>query len=176
MAQDAPKTEPAAPAPKKGAPIKTIGIVAVLMVLEAAAVFVFIGATGPTPQSAAAHEFHGAGEPDAEATVEVPLVADRLQNMQTGRVWIWDTEIYLKVKTRNEEYVTKELARRAAEVQEGVALIFRRAPHSQLKEPGLETINRQLTAYITGAIGKDPEGHERIERVVIPKCKGFPAD
>jgi len=176
MAQDAPKTEPAGTPVKKGLPIKTIGIVAVLMVLEAAAVFFFVGKTGPAPQAAAAQEIHGAGEPDAESTVELPLIADRLQNMQTGRVWIWDTEIYLKVKTRNEEYVTKELARRAAEVQEGVALIFRRAPHSQLKEPGLETINRQVAAYISGAIGKDPEGHERVERVMIPKCKGFPAD
>jgi hypothetical protein len=25
-------------------------------------------------------------------------------------------------------------------------------------------------------LGKDGEGKDRLERVVIPKCKGFPAD
>ena len=68
------------------------------------------------------------------------------------------------------------LENKAAEIKEGVAMIFRRAQHSQLKEPGLETINRQISAYVNQAIGKDAEGHERVVRVVIPKCRGFPGD
>jgi flagellar basal body-associated protein FliL len=161
-------------AAKKGLPLKLIGSVAVLMVVEAAGVFFFVSATGHPPQAAEAKQVDQ-GE-DLEASVEVPLLEDKFQNMQTGRVWVWDTSIFLKVRARNQETVKKELDRRKAEVAEGVAMIFRKAPHSQLKEPGLETINRQVTAYLNQVAGKDTEGRDRIERVVIPRCKGFPAD
>jgi|ERR1051325_4794494 flagellar basal body-associated protein FliL len=161
---------------KKGLPIKTIGIVAGLMIAEAVAVFFFVSSTGPRPAGAAAQTIKGEDQADLEASVEVPLLEDKFQNMQTGRAWIWDTEIVLKVRARNEKFVSGELEHRHAEIAEGVALIFRRSPHSNLKEPGLETINRQVTAYMNQVLGKDADGKERLERVVIPKCKGFPAD
>jgi flagellar basal body-associated protein FliL len=176
-----PAPAPATPAAeakpaKKGLPIKVIGVVAGLMIAEAVGVYIFVSATGPRAQAAAAQTIKGEDQPDLDASVEVPLLEEKLQNMQTGRAWIWDTEIVLKVRTRNEAYVTKELEKRHAEIAEGVALIFRRSPHNNLKEPGLETINRQVTAYMNQVLGKDAEGKERLERVVIPKCKGFPAD
>jgi hypothetical protein len=171
-----PPPAPEAKPEKKGMPIKTIGVVAGLMIAEAVGVFLFVSATNPHVQAAAAQTIKGADQTDLEASVEVPLIEDKFQNMQTGRVWIWDTEIVLKVRARNKDFVTKELERRQAEIAEGVALIFRRSPHSNLKEPGLETINRQLAAYMNQVLGKDAEGKERLERVVIPKCKGFPAD
>jgi flagellar basal body-associated protein FliL len=147
-----------------------------MMIAEAVGVYVFVGATGAHPQAAAAHTIQGADQADLDASVELPLLEEKFQNMQTGRAWIWDTEIVLKVRAKNQAFVTKELESRMAEVKEGVSLIFRRSPHSQLKEPGLETINRQLTAYLNQVLGKDPDGKDRLERVVIPKCKGFPAD
>jgi flagellar basal body-associated protein FliL len=171
-----PAAGPEAKAEKKGLPIKTIGIVAGLMLAEAAGVFFFVSATGPHNQASGAQEIKGAEKADLEASVEVPLLEEKFQNMQTGRAWIWDTEIVLKVRKRNEEYVTKELEQRHAEIGEGIALIFRRSPHSNLKEPGLETINRQVTAYMNQVLGKDADGKERLERVVMPKCRGFPAD
>src|SRR5437899_4499320 len=172
---------PAAPAAeakpeKKGLPIKTIGIVAGIMVAEAVGVFLFVSASGPRAQGAAAQTIKGEDQADLDASMEIPLLEEKFQNMQTGRAWIWDTEIVLKVRARNEAYVTKELEKRHAETAEGVALIFRRSPHNNLKEPGLETINRQVTAYMNQVLGKDADGKERLERVVIPKCKGFPAD
>jgi len=173
---DTTEAKPTESPAKKGPPIKAIGLVAALMVAEAVGVVLFVGMTGAKPQAASAHELTGLDHADAEETVEIALIEDRFQNLQTGRVWIWDTEIVLKVKTRNEEYVNRMLEKRAAEIKEGVAMAFRRAPHAQLKEPGLETINHQLTAYLNQTLGKDPDGKERIERVVIPKCKGFPAD
>ena len=91
-------------------------------------------------------------------------------------MWVWDTEIVLKVRSKNEEHVTKQLEERAAEIKEGISQIFRRAQHSQLKEPGLETINRQVSTFVQQVLGKDADGKERLERIVIPKCKGFPAD
>ena len=164
---------PAAAAPAKKSPVKAIVIVAVLMIVEGVAVYMFIGKTGPQPAAAAVE-----GKDDAhhDASVEVPLIEDKFQNLQTGRVWVWDAEIVLKVRSKNEEHVTKQLEERAAEIKEGISQIFRRAQHSQLKEPGLETINRQVSTFIQQVLGKDAEGKERLERIVIPKCKGFPAD
>lgn len=161
---------------KKGPPTKVIAIVAVLMIVEAAGVFGIAKMTAPKAVEANVHKIEGADQTDHEATAEVPLFKDKLQNLQTGRVWIWDTELVLKVKAKNEEFVKKTLEKRAAEVQEGIATIFKRAQHSQLKEPGLETLNRQLISYMNTVLGKDGEGESRIDRILIPVCRGFPAD
>jgi flagellar basal body-associated protein FliL len=167
---------PAAEPAKKGLPLKTMLVVGGLMIAEAVGVFMIVSMTAKQPQAAQATPLEGHETEDLEATVEVPLLEEKFQNMQTGRVWVWDTSIVLKVRARNQAFVEKELERRKAEVQEGLAMIFRRAPHAQLKEPDLRTINRQITAYANQIMGKDPQGQERIEAVVIPRCKGFPTD
>lgn len=154
-------------------PVAAIAVVAILMLAEGAGVYMFVGRTGPQPVAAAVE-----GKEDAQhdATVELPLIEDKFQNMQSGRVWVWDSELVLKVRAKNQEFVSKILEDHAAEIKEGVSQIFRRAQHSQLKEPGLETVNRQVSSFISQMLGKDGDGKERLERVVIPKCKGFPAD
>lgn len=160
-------------APKKKSPIKMVAIVAVIMVLEGVGVFMVVGATAKKPAAAHAEEIKGAEHADTEQSVEVALIADKFQSMQGAQIWIWDVEMVLKVKKKNEEHVTKALESREAEIHEAIAMIFRRAQLLQLREPGLETINRQVTAYMNKLLGKDAEGKDRIERVVIPKCKGF---
>jgi len=89
---------------------------------------------------------------------------------------VWDTEIVLKVKKKNEEAVAAVLESKAAEMKEGLSAIFRRAQLGQLKEPGLESLNRQLFTFASQMVGKDAEGRERIDRVLIPKCRGFAAN
>ena len=171
-----PEAEQQAAAAKKGLPLKTILVVAGLMVAEAVGVFMIVSMTSKQPQVAQATPLEDNTKQDLESTVEVPLLQEKFQNMQTGRVWVWDTAIVLKVRARNQSFVEKEPERRKAEVLEGISMIFRRAPHAQLREPDLRTLNRQITAYINQIMGKDAEGRERIEQVVIPRCKGFPAD
>jgi hypothetical protein len=96
--------------------------------------------------------------------------------MQTGRVWEWKVEIFVRVRAKNLDEVKRIQERDAATIKEGVALIFRRAHDRHLREPGLETITRQVTTYINEIFGADPDGVPRIDRVIIPECKGFPAD
>lgn len=163
-------------APKKGGlNVKLIGAVAGIMIAEGALVYFIAGATGPKPVAADVQQKDGHDE-DHQATVEIPLLEDRFQNMQSGRAYLWDASIVLKVRKKDEEIVTTTLKQRAAEVKEGVALIFRRAPHNQLLEPGLETVNRQVTAYLNEVIEHDSDDKPRVVRVIIPKCKGFPAE
>lgn len=163
-------------APKKKSPIKLVAIVGAIMVIEAVGVFMVVGATGKKPADAHATEIKGADHADEEQSVEIPLVEDKFQSMQGSQIWIWDVSVVLKAKKKNEEVINKALDARAAEIHEAVAMIFRRAQLLQLREPGLETINRQISAYMNKLLGKDPEGKDRFERIVIPKCKGFAAN
>lgn len=164
--------EAAAPAKKKP-PIKVIGIVAALMIVEGGAIFVLVGKMN-APQQAEAKHIEGE-HADQEALVELPLIEDKFQNMQTGQVWVWDVSVYLKVRMKHSESVKKELEARQAEIKEAVSTMFRRAQMSQLREPGLETLTRQLTGYVNKLLSPDAEGKSRVERVLIPKCKGFSA-
>ncbi len=182
--------EEAAPAADAGAkkkpPIKLLGIVAALMLVEGAGVYLVVSMSSKKPQAAEAHGVEGAapagehGEGgavlDDDAEIELKLMEDKLQNMQTGRVWLWDVGVYIKVKKKNETIVAEQLKRREAEIKEEVARIFSRAQHSQLKEPGKETLSRQLTALTLKIFGADADGNPRVERVLIPRCRGFATD
>lgn len=160
-------------AKKKGLPMPLL--VGGLMLVEGVVVFGAVKMLSAPAKSEAA-QLHGDAHAAEEALVELSLVEDRFQNMQTGRVWLWDVQIFLKVKAKHEEHVQFVLQARAAEIKEGISLLFRRASHTQLKEPGLETMNRQITAYVNEVIGADDEGHPFVERVMIPRCKGLQID
>jgi flagellar basal body-associated protein FliL len=149
-------------------------IVAGLMLLEGIAVFGLVKMLGG-PSSAQAN-LVGQEMAGDQAPVEILLTNDTFQNMQTGRVWEWRVEIHLRVRQKNVAEVKRIQDRDQATIKEGIALIFRRAHDRHLREPGLETIQRQLTTYLNEVFGTDPDGIPRIERVIIPECKGFPAD
>ena len=159
----------------KGGGLKTMLIIAVLMILEAGALFVILkGMSGPTAVEASELEgLEGTGE---EAPVEVELVSDRYQNMTTGRVWEWRAQIYLRVRQKNVDEIQRIIERDQALIKEGISMIFSRALDRHLREPGRETITRQLTTYLNEVFGLDADGLPRIDRVIIPELKGFPAD
>lgn len=162
-------------APKKGGKLPLL-IVAALMIGEAALVYFVVAVLGSGPSPASASELQGLEENDREAFTEVLLVSDRFQNMQSGRVWGWDTDVYLKVRRKNVEAVEQTMGRKEAQIREGLALIFRRAQDRHLREPGLETLTRQLNTYAGELFGTDAEGMAIVERVVLAKLKGVPED
>ncbi len=161
---------------KKKSPILMIAIVASMMLVEGVGVFLFVSMTG-TPAGANAAGLNGLDEQSGELVEEIELIKSRFQNLSTGRVWDWQVESFLKVRNKNREHVEKTLERRKAEIQEGLSLIFRRAQHAQLREPGLSSVSRQVDAYILEVFGTDPsDGTPYVERVLIPKCDGYPSD
>ena len=172
MPDETPQDQPkAAGKPSK----KVLIIVGAIMALEGAAVVGIMMFTG-VPSSADAAALVGEEQALREQIVELELVRDNFQNMHGDRIWVWDTEIRLKVREKNREYVTQQLTERQGEIIEGISLIFRRAQPSHLKEPGLETLNRQLTALFHEIFGYHPDGSARIERILIPRCLGYPSD
>ena len=92
--------------------------------------------------------------------------------MQSGRVLLWDMKIVLKAAQKNEAYINEQLEKRSSEISEGIAQIVRRAQHGHLKEPDLVTLSRQLAAYADKVFGHDAQGNSRVDRIMIPKCRG----
>ncbi|MCW5757625.1 MAG: hypothetical protein KIT54_10350 [Phycisphaeraceae bacterium] len=169
-AKDAP--EPSAEkSPGKLSP-KILAIIAAIMAVEGVGIFLFVSMMSSTPKDAAADLITDENNPDA--LVEILLTQEQYQNMTSNQVWIWETEIYLKVRRKNQDFVQKTLENRSAEVQEGITQIFRRAKLTELREPDFRTGSRQLTALINDLFGNDADGLPRVDRLVIAKLRGFP--
>jgi len=160
---------------KKGLPIKTIAIVAALLVAEAAIVVGVISMWGQPSEVRA----QGLADPETasgEQLTEVLIVNDKFPNHHTGRVFLWEAEVQIKVRRKHLDYVKSVVEDRAAEIKTNVAKIFRSAHHNHLKEPQLETLTRRLEEMLRDVFGEDADGEERVVEVLIPKCVGFPAD
>lgn len=160
----------------RSSPMKMIAIVAAVMVLEAVGIVAVLKMTGGGAGSAAAQGIDHRGHDESNEFVELPLVSDRFQNMQTGKTWIWNAEIVLRVRKRHEPAVTASVHAKSAEILEGISMIFSRAQLSQLKEPSRQTINRQITAFMNKVVGHDADDMPRIDRVLFPKFVGFETD
>jgi len=159
---------------KKKSPMLVLGVVGAIMLLEGAAVVMVMKMTAG-PKSAGAAMVGQDADANNE-TVEVELINTRFQNLTTNRVWDWEVEIHLKVLTKDAARVTQVLDRRNAEIRDGIATIFRRAPHAQLKDPERRTIVTQVHALLDEIIGRSETDSSLIARVLVPTCDGYPAD
>jgi flagellar basal body-associated protein FliL len=162
----------APPAAKGGLSIKLLAVIGAIMAIEGVGVFLFVTMMSGAPKDAAAEIV--SDEEDPEALVEIMLTDEQYQNMTSNQVWIWEAEIYLKVRRKNQEFVQGQLEQRSAEIQEGITQIFRRAKLTELREPDFRTGSRQLTALVNDVFGNDADGLPRVERLVIAKLRGFP--
>lgn len=170
MPEEQPQEE--APKPSGKLSVKMLGIIAGIMLAEGAAVYFLVSMTAGSSSSAMSVE--GSAEAELEQTKEILLIEDRFPNISSGTIWLWDTAIYLKVRNKNVERVTKVMEQREAEIKEGVSQIFRRAQDAHLRhDPGLETLTRQITAYLNEVFGTDRDDLSLLERVIIPKCTGI---
>ena len=151
---------------------KILAVIAAIMAVEGAGIFLFVSMMSSTPKDAAAELV--TDETDPEALVEILLTEEQYQNMTSNQVWIWETQVYLKVRRKNQDFVQKTLEQRKAEIQEGITQIFRRAKLTELREPDFRTGSRQLTALINEMFGNDADGLPRVDRLVIAKLRGFP--
>lgn len=173
-AAPAPAPEKEAPA-KKGLPIKMIGIVGVAMIVQTVIVVVVMTMFGPAKSKANVE--HAEIKPDAGQTPEeVLVVEDKFQNHQSGVGWIWDASIYVQIKARNSESVENTLKQRNAEIKQELSQIIARAQLAQLKEPDRQTVTRQVSESLNRIFGNDEKNEPLVEKVLIPKLRGFKAD
>lgn len=169
--------EGAAGAPaKKKLPIKTIGIVAVVMIVEAVAVFAVFKAISPKTSNAAAQhvDIHNN---DGDTLKEIKVADEKFQNMRSGENWMWQVVVTVQVKKRHAEKVEALLKARDAEVRDGLRQIVGNADQNMLKEPDSKALNRQFTAFLNKIVPVDEKTSEPlIERILIPKCIGNSAE
>lgn len=165
----------AAPEEKKKLPIKTILIVAAVLLIEAvaiSAVFVFSGGPGEVKAQDMAND----PALVAEQPAEVLVISDKFQNTRVGRTLLYDTEIYLVVKQKHRAEVEQTLEQLSASIKSDIAAIFRRAEPAQLTEPDLATVRRQVRSVLEERLGKNDQGESVIQEVLIPTCTQFRAD
>lgn len=160
---------------KKKLPIKAMLIVLGLLVAEAVVVVGVVSMGGP-PAEVKGGVIDLAPADTLEATGELLIVRDKFPNHSTGRVWLWDLEVQVQVKVKHREHVEKVLDERGAEIKTGISRILRNAHQNHLQEPNLETVTRQFAQYLRTVFGKDPDGEERVQEVLLPQLVGFPAD
>ncbi|MEC9373594.1 MAG: hypothetical protein VYC34_07110 [Planctomycetota bacterium] len=156
-------------------PLKTMLVILGLLVAEGVAVVGVLSVWGQ-PSEVQGKELADTQAAAGEQMVEVLIVNDKFPNHHTGRVWLWEAEIQIKVQEKNLDYVSRTVEDRNAEIKSAIAKLFRTAHHNHLKEPNLETITRQLETLLREIFGRDADGQERVVAVLIPKCVGFPAD
>ncbi len=175
MADEENNAESTEESSKKGGGLKTMIIIAALMIAEAGALFVVINMMNG-PKAADASQLEGLEGTGEEAPVEIELMKGQFQNMSTGRVWEWRAEIFLRVRQKNVAEIESIMERDAALIQEGISKIFGRAQDRHLREPGRETMTRQITTYLNEIFGVDADEFPLVDRVLVPELKGFPAD
>lgn len=179
MADDKNAKETATPAdaaPKKKFPLKTLLMLAGVLLLEVVTIFVaFTMAGGPAPVSA---DHTGANllVDDGNKEAEELVIEDRFANSRRGDVYLYDTEIYVVTKKKHQEKVKADLKSMSAQVHSDMLTIFRRADPNFMHEDELQTLSRQIKAALDARIGRDADGEPIVRRVLITRCTEYRID
>lgn len=158
---------------KRQFPLKTMLILAAVLLIEAGAVsaiWFFAGQPAEVKADGAKLD-----EAQLEQPVEIQLIEERFQNTRSGRAYLYDTEIFIVVPKKHQKTVEGRIESMRAQVTTEIATIFRRAEPSHLLEPELSTLTRQIKAVMDERIGYDEEGEPYIQQVLIRKCMQYPA-
>jgi flagellar basal body-associated protein FliL len=163
----------AAPSKKKG--LKTMLILAGVLVLEAATVVVtFMVSGGPKP--AAAEHNSALIIDDSKKEAEELVIQDRFPNSRRGENYLYDTEIYLVTRRQHQPKVQEKLKAMSATIHAEIATVFRRADPSYMHEDDLQTLSRQIKGVLDEKFGKDADGEPIVLRVVITRCVEYRID
>jgi flagellar basal body-associated protein FliL len=154
---------------------KMLMLVGALLLVEGGVIFGVMQFMGG-PSSVQGVEVDLEAEAQMNRPVEVMVIQEKLPNQSTGRIWLYDTEIYISVKARHREAVEKVLQERSAEIRAGIRAIWAQAHHEDFKEPQLQKLTTQTREYLDQIVPPDEEGRSRLDKVLISRCNGFRAD
>lgn len=175
MPQDE-KQPVAAEAPRRGGLMRTLVIIAAVVLLEAVTVVAVMWfARGEKPVEADPNIVDQAAI--GEQPVEMLILSEKFQNSRSGIAYMYDTEVYAIVKRRNQPFVESRLEASKAEISRDINTIFRKAEPSQLAEGDLATLTRQVKAVLDQHFGNDEDtGEPYISEAIIRKCIRYRAD
>ena len=161
---------------KKKLPLKTILILAAVMLIEGAAIsgvwLLSGGAADVGADSAAVDD-----EAYMNELVEELVVEGKFQNTKTNRAYLYDTQVYIKVRRKHQDKVKEELESKRAAITMEIASIIRSAEPVHLREEKLATLIRQTKAALQEMLTADDDtGESKVEEVTIPKFIQYRTD
>ena len=163
-------------APGKKLPLKTMIVLAVVLLIEGVAI------SGAFLLSGGAADVDAAGlAEDADAMknqlVEELVVEGRFQNTKTNRPYLYDTQVYIRVRQKHQEKVQAELELKKAAITMEIASIIRSSEPNNLREPKLATLTRQIKAALEEMLSADQDtGESTVEEVTIPRFIQYRTD
>lgn len=161
----------------KKKPIKVMLGVVVILGLEAATIFGTAMLTNK-PQIASGDPFLEDQMAAEERIVEVPVLNQRFPNRKSGVIMLYETNIAVQVKKKNEEKVKQIIEENSARIKMAIGTIWRNAEPRHFNEPYLNTLTRQAREMLTKIIDEGlPEDEEsRVAGVLIPVLTGWRSD
>jgi flagellar basal body-associated protein FliL len=154
-----------APAKKSGG-LKFIVVVLALLGIEGGILF-FVFARG-APKHVEAAEPVVVSNPEDEKLVELLVLDDRLVNDRTGISYLYETEVYVKVRKKDESWVKDEIERSKNEIRAQIGGIWRTAEPTHFQEPLFETLTRRVESVLRDRFDhKSTDGKTTIDRCVL---------
>lgn len=152
----------------KKLPIKSVIILAAIMVLEAVGFFLVMSITDP--EKADAVETEVAAEQKEELSEEMLLRA-KVPNRRTGRLYLYDIEVSVICSKENGPMVQEITSRNEARIRDALYTIIAKADPEFLDEPDRQTLKRQIEAAL-----EDIYGEGMIKEVLIPDLTPYRGD
>jgi flagellar basal body-associated protein FliL len=163
--------EQAQPKPKRKIP-KTAVIIAVISVVEAATFYGLTSFMGAGPDVAhgqeAGDDFTAGEDPSQKVvTAEIALLSGfKVPNDKRGQSYMYDLEVYLKVRDTDQEMLNAFVESHRGEVSDRIAGIVRGADPTMLHEPELKTLRLKIRHMLNELLGDS----EVVIEVLIPTC------
>lgn len=173
----------AAPAKKKQT-FMMLGILVAVMLVEGGGIYFAVKFFGGGPVDAAAAgltptagtgEGHGGdahGAPAVAQSAELPVTKFKAPNLKTGRLYLYEIEIYARTSQEKAEDLKKRLEANKATIDDRLNRVIRSSEPQDLQEDGLETLRRQIRHELSQVVGDE----KMIEEILIPKCTPFKVD
>lgn len=182
QAQNQSAEKPAGSSRKKQT-LMMLGVLLVVMLAEGGGVYFAVKFFGGGPKVVVAEGLssigmpggHGegaAGSTDASRDVELAVVKFKAPNMKSGRLFLYDIEVYAKTKKDRADTLKKLLENYKATLEDRLSRVVRAAEPQDLQEDGLETIRRQVRHEVGQVVGDE----KLVDEILIPKCTPFKVD
>ncbi|MDH3584886.1 MAG: hypothetical protein OER86_11800 [Phycisphaerae bacterium] len=175
MSEEQAQEQAVEPAKGKSSMMKAIVVLVVVLLLEGGTITATMYLAGG-PREAQGQSVEDEQEAALNKPSELLVVKDRYSNTRSGRQFLYDTEIYITVRTRHRESVEAQLKDQQAQIAMEIGTIMRSSVPAVFEEPTLGSLRRKIKAMLDERLGTDAEGESIAQQVVMTKCTPIPVN
>ena len=155
------------------------GVLAGVMLVEGAAVYLGLKVFGAGPAPAVSQEGLKNSVQQPAEPLEIPVAKAKVPNRVSGRTYVYDIEIAAKFRVpegKNPEEFKKEIVKKLEErdntVRDRLNWLIRSAEPIHLEEAGLVVMRRQIKSELDKILGDD----KLIDSILIPRWQSMRGD